>query len=152
MVDNFDDIYMRKALDQAKLAEKAGEVPIGAVLVKDDQVIAESHNSPISLNDPTAHAEVRILRKAAEKLGNYRLNNTTLYVTLEPCAMCLGAMVHSRIKRLVFGAYDLKTGVIETRAKWAEHPMFNHHFAYKGGVMESECAGLLREFFLQRRR
>jgi len=106
-----DEKWMALAIEQAKLAEKINEVPVGAVLVQDNQLIASAHNQPISNNDPTAHAEIQLLRAAGKKLNNYRLPNTTLYVTLEPCTMCLGAMIHARISRIVFGAYDQKTGV-----------------------------------------
>ena len=108
---NEDEKWMALALEQANEAEKHGEVPVGAVLVKDGLLIAKAHNQPISSNDPTAHAEIQLLRIAGEKLANYRLTNTSLYVTLEPCAMCFGAMVHARIERIVFGAHDPKTGV-----------------------------------------
>jgi len=108
---SIDEEWMALAIEQAKLAEKINEVPVGAVLVQDDQLIASAHNQPISNNDPTAHAEIQLLRAAGKQLNNYRLPNTTLYVTLEPCTMCLGAMIHARISRIVFGAYDEKTGV-----------------------------------------
>jgi tRNA(adenine34) deaminase len=103
--------WMKLALEQARLAQAMSEVPVGAVLVQDDQLIASTHNQPISNNDPTAHAEIQLLRAAGKQLNNYRLPNTTLYVTLEPCTMCLGAMIHARVSRIVFGAYDQKTGV-----------------------------------------
>ncbi len=134
-----DDIYfMTRALELAQHAASINEVPVGAVLVLDNKIISEGFNCPISTNDPTAHAEIIALRRASEKLNNYRLLNTTLYVTLEPCLMCMGAMTHARVQRLVFGANDLR-----------ESP--NHKIDSRGGVLEAECAQLLRGFFQTRR-
>ena len=143
--------YMQLALDQARLAEQAGEVPVGAVLTLNDEVIATGFNQPISMNDPTAHAEVVCLRNAAKVLENYRLLDTTLYVTLEPCTMCLGAMIHARVEKLVFGAYDPKSGAICSAIPLADNPNYNHQLPWQGGVREAECKALLQAFFRARR-
>ncbi len=142
---------MELAIQQARLAEKIDEVPVGAVLVQDDQLITSAHNQPITNNDPTAHAEIQLLRKAGEKLNNYRLPNTTLYVTLEPCTMCLGAMIHARISRVVFGAYDEKTGVCGSCQDLSTSECFNHAIEIQGGVLADECKNLLQNFFKNRR-
>jgi tRNA(adenine34) deaminase len=147
-----DENWMALAIEQAKLAEKIGEVPVGAVLVQDDQLIASAHNQPISNNDPTAHAEIQLLRKAGKELNNYRLPNTTLYVTLEPCTMCLGAMIHARVSRIVFGAYDQKTGVCGSCQDLSTSECFNHTISIKGGVLENNCKQLLQQFFKNRRK
>ncbi|MFK8028234.1 MAG: tRNA adenosine(34) deaminase TadA [Gammaproteobacteria bacterium] len=146
-----DEHWMRCALDAAKAAEKNNEVPVGAVLVKDNQLISTANNSPISLNDPCAHAEVLAIRKAALNLNNYRLPGTTLYVTLEPCMMCAGAMLHARIERLVFGAYDEKTGVAGSCFNWINDEKQLHKINVKGGVLENDCRLLLQNFFKQKR-
>lgn len=146
-----DEYFMRKALSLADQARQNDEVPVGAVLVLDDEIIAEGFNSPISTNDPTAHAEIIALRQAALKLNNYRLLNTTLYVTLEPCMMCAGAMVHSRIKRLVYGAKDPKTGAIESVAQSLDQPFLNHHIEYTGNILGDECGLVLSDFFKAKR-
>ena len=146
-----DEKWMALAIEQAKLAEKIDEVPVGAVLVQDDQLIAEAHNQPISTNDPTAHAEIQLLRKAGKELNNYRLPNTTLYATLEPCTMCLGAMIHARISRVVFGAYDQKTGVCGSCQDLSTNECFNHSIETEGGVLADECKQLLQKFFKKRR-
>lgn len=146
-----DQDWMRQALHLAEQAAAAGEVPVGALLVQDDVLIAEAHNQPISQHDPSAHAELQALRAAAAKCGNYRLLKTTLYVTLEPCMMCLGAMVHARIGRLVYAAADPKTGVIQSAAQLLELPFLNHRFSVTGGVLAEEAAQLLRTFFKQKR-
>jgi tRNA(adenine34) deaminase len=146
-----DEKWMALAIEQAKLAEKIDEVPVGAVLVQDDRLIAEAHNQPISNHDPTAHAEIQLLRKAGKKLNNYRLPNTTLYVTLEPCTMCLGAMIHARVSRIVFGAYDQKTGVCGSCQDLSTSECFNHSIETEGGVLADECKQLLQEFFKKRR-
>ena len=146
-----DEHWMQQALELAKKAEAQGEVPVGAVLVKDDQVIGEGWNHPISANDPTAHAEITAMRAAAEKLQNYRLPGTTLFVTLEPCTMCVGAMIHARIERLVFGAYEPKTGAVTSVFNILQSPEHNHRIHFQGGVLEDECASLLKEFFQARR-
>lgn len=146
-----DEKFMHQALMLAKKAEEAGEVPVGAVIVLDNEIIAEGYNQPILSHDPSAHAEMVAIRAAAKKLGNYRLLNTTLYVTLEPCIMCLGAMVHARIKRLVYGAQDPKTGVIESAAKLADSKFFNHKIEIHSGILAEESGALLKCFFQSRR-
>lgn len=142
---------MRHALRLAQRAELLGEVPIGAVLVKDDILLAEGWNSPIANHDATAHAEINALREAGKVLANYRLVDTCLYVTLEPCAMCMGAIVHARIKRLVFGAYDPKRGAVCSALNLADADFLNHTVSWQGGVLEAECSDLLRDFFRVRR-
>ena len=146
-----DEKWMALAIEQANLAEKIGEVPVGAVLIQDDKLIAAAHNQPIINNDPTAHAEIQLLRAAGKNLGNYRLPNTTLYVTLEPCTMCLGAMMHARISRVVFGAYDQKTGVCGSCQDLTTSDCFNHSIATQGGILANECRSLLQLFFKNRR-
>ena len=143
--------YMQRALELAERAASVGEVPVGAVLVKQEAVIAEAHNAPISAHDPCAHAELLTLQRAGQKLQSYRLPDTTLYVTLEPCVMCIGAMIHARITHLVFGAYDPKTGACGSAMTLHEHPSHNHKIQVTGGVMAAECGELLRRFFHQRR-
>lgn len=143
---------MRLALEQARLAAEMGEVPVGAVLVDEkNQLLASGHNQPISSNDPTAHAEIVTLRRAAESIDNYRLVNTTLYVTLEPCVMCVGAMVHARVKRLVYGAVEYKTGAIESACRLLDTTRFNHRIEIGSGILKEECATILSDFFAQRR-
>ena len=146
-----DKIYMKMALEEAKKAGKRGEVPIGAVLVKESQVIARDHNRSIELNDPTAHAEILALRKAGEILKNYRLNDTVMYVTAEPCPMCASAMIHGRISRLVFGTVEPKFGAVESRFKLLQNDSFNHKVEVEKGVLEKECAEILKNFFRERR-
>ena len=143
--------FMRLALAQATAAAQAGEVPVGAVIVQGDQVIATGRNSPIAGHDPTAHAEIIVLRAAAKSLNNYRLPDCTLYVTLEPCAMCSGAMLHARLKRVVFGASDAKTGAAGSVVNLFDQPQLNHQPVLKGGVLADECVALLKSFFSQRR-
>ena len=150
-MNSVDEKWMALAIEQAKLAEQKDEVPVGAILVQDDQLIASAHNQPISNNDPTAHAEIQLLRKAGKKLNNYRLPNTTLYVTLEPCTMCLGAMIHARVSRIVFGAYDQKTGVCGSCQDLSTSECFNHSIETEGGVLADECKQLLQKFFKKRR-
>lgn len=151
-VMNPDDFhFMSRALAQARLAEAAGEVPVGAVIVKDGRIIAEGWNQPIALHDPSAHAEMLVMRAAARTLGNYRLLDTTLYVTLEPCAMCAGAMVHARVKRLVYAAADPRAGAAGTIFNITRHPALNHQVEVIGGVLADECATALRHFFQARR-
>ncbi|MBW1991927.1 MAG: nucleoside deaminase [Deltaproteobacteria bacterium] len=143
---------MGLALEQARQAGAAGEVPVGAVLVGEDgDLLAEAHNAPISLKDPTAHAEMLVLRQAAARAGNYRLPGATLYVTMEPCLMCAGALVQARIRRLVFGAADPKAGACGSLYRVPEDPRLNHRFEVQGGVREAECRELLRQFFQARR-
>jgi tRNA(adenine34) deaminase len=148
----FDDQYwMKKALQLARKAEAADEVPVGAVIVKDNQLIAEGYNQPISSNDPSAHAEIVAMRHAGQTLNNYRLIDTTLYVTLEPCSMCVGAMIHARIKRLVFGAYDSKTGAAGSAIELIQSDKHNHRIEVIAGVMESDCRQTLQSFFRKKR-
>ena len=142
-----DEKWMDLAIKQAIKAEKEGEVPIGAVLVKDELLIAKAHNQPITKNDATAHAEIQLLRSAGKKLQNYRLTGSTLYVTLEPCAMCFGAMIHARVKRIVFGAYDPKTGVCGSSEDLTNANCFKHKINVTGGVSERKCSQLLQAFF-----
>ena len=147
-----DEKWMSLAIKQAIKAKEEGEVPVGAILVKDGIVIAKSHNQPISTNDATAHAEIQLLRVAGKHQKNYRLIDTTIYVTLEPCTMCLGAMMHARIARIVFGASDPKTGVCGSRADLTTESFFNHEMKISGGVLEKECKELLQFFFKSRRK
>jgi tRNA(adenine34) deaminase len=146
-----DVVYMRRALDLARCGEAEGEVPVGAVVVADGRILAETWNRPVSLDDPTAHAEILALRAAGEALGNYRLAGATLYVTLEPCAMCAGAMVHARIARLVYGASDPKAGAAGSVFELLRAPALNHRVEVTGGVLAAECGELLRAFFQARR-
>ena len=148
---NEDEKWMALALEQAKKAEEHGEVPVGAVLVKDGLLVAKAHNQPISTNDPTAHAEIQLLRAAGEELKNYRLTGTSLYVTLEPCAMCLGAIMHARVEHVVFGAYDPKTGVCGSSENLMDAKCFNHKIILVTGVMVYESKKLLKNFFNLRR-
>jgi tRNA(adenine34) deaminase len=146
-----DEEWMRYAIRLAQRAEQQGEVPVGAVLVKNNQCIAEGWNLPIANHDATAHAEIIAIRKAGQVLENYRLIDTTLYVTLEPCVMCMGAISHSRINRLVFGATDPKRGAVCSALQLTAAPFLNHVVDWHGGVLEAECAALLRDFFRARR-
>jgi tRNA(adenine34) deaminase len=146
-----DQRWMNYAISLAKTAAQQNEVPVGAVLVKNNELIGEGHNAPISQNDPTAHAEIIAMRRAAQQLGNYRLIDSTLYVTLEPCAMCAAAMVHARITRLVFGASDPKAGAVISQARLMDAPYFNHRISYTNGLYDQECGHLLSEFFKARR-
>lgn len=146
-----DDFFMQRALEQAHAAASQGEIPVGAVVVRDGQIIATGCNAPIGGNDPTAHAEMQALRAAARALGNYRLDGCTLYVTLEPCAMCSGAILHARLDRVVFGATDPKTGVAGSVINLFAEPRLNHQTQVQGGVLAHECAALLQAFFQNRR-
>jgi tRNA(adenine34) deaminase len=148
---NLDKKWMRIALEEANLAMNEKEVPVGAVLVQDNILIAQSHNQPIKNNDPTAHAEIQLLRFAGKQQKNYRLNESTLYVTLEPCAMCFGAMIHARIKRIVFAASDPKTGVCGSCINLNAENFFNHKISITGGILENESRELLKKFFISRR-
>jgi tRNA(adenine34) deaminase len=150
MQDN-DHNFMSRALELARMAEAAGEVPVGAVIVKDNVIIAEGWNQPIGLHDPSAHAEMLTMRSAAQSLGNYRLLDTTLYVTLEPCAMCAGAMVHARVKRLVYAATDPRAGAAGTIFNITQHEALNHRLEVTAGVMADEGAAVLRNFFQRKR-
>lgn len=143
---------MQHALAQARLAWQAGEVPVGAVVIDaEGQIVGAGFNQTISCNDPTAHAEIVALRQAAQQQANYRLPGLTLYVTLEPCVMCIGAMLHARLDRIVFGAHDAKTGACGSVLSIHENPVLNHHATVVGGVLAEECAGLLQRFFRERR-
>ena len=148
---NEDEKWMSVALEQAVKAEEQGEVPVGAILVKNGLVVARAHNQPISTNDATAHAEIQLLRAAGEKLKNYRLTGTSLYVTLEPCAMCLGAIMHARVERVVFGSHDPKTGVCGSSENLMEANCFNHKINLVSGVLENESKQPLKNFFISRR-
>ena len=147
----FDEKYMKMALEEAEEAGRKGEVPVGAILVKGDQVLAKDHNRSIELSDPTAHAEVLVLRKAGEVLGNYRLNGTVMYVTAEPCPMCISAMIHARISRLVFGVPEPKFGAVESKFQLLRDNGFNHSLEVTRGILEKECAEILESFFKKRR-
>ena len=149
---NDDEKWMTIAIQEAFKAKAEGEVPVGAVLVKDGQLIAQAHNQPISKNDATAHAEIQLLRAAGMKLQNYRLTRTTLFVTLEPCAMCFGAMMHARISRLIFGAHDPKTGVCGSCIDLTTKNCFKNNIDINGGILENECSKLLQDFFKYRRK
>ncbi len=149
MSDHAD--FMRAALEQARLAFDAGEVPVGAVVVVDGTIVGCGFNRPISAVDPTAHAEIVALRDAAGRLGNYRLVGSTLYVTIEPCLMCVGAMVHARVKTLVFGAPEPKAGAIVSACRAHELPSLNHRMEIVVGVLEEDCRSIIQEFFLTRR-
>ncbi len=146
-----DSWYMRRALELAHRAGQAGEVPVGAVLVADGAIVGEGYNLPISSSDPTAHAEIQALRAAAQRLGNYRLPGSVLYVTLEPCAMCAGALMHARVARVVFGAPDPKTGACGSVVNLFAEARLNHHTEVDGGVLAEECGALMRTFFNGRR-
>jgi tRNA(adenine34) deaminase len=150
-VDSSDLLFMRRALELAREAEAAGEVPVGAVIVKDGSIVAEGSNRPIGAQDPTAHAEIIALRAAAQALGSYRLTDTTLYVTLEPCAMCASAMVHARVRRLVFAATDPRAGAAGSVFNIVQHAALNHRIECTGGVLAEECGALLKRFFVARR-
>lgn len=146
-----EEKFMARAIELAHRAAEHGEVPVGAVIVLDGQIIGEGFNQPIGRNDPTAHAEVMALRDAGTRLDNYRLPECELYVTLEPCMMCTGAMFHARIKRVVFGAADPKTGVAGSVLDLYDVPTLNHHARVEGGLLADECAQVLKDFFAQRR-
>lgn len=151
MTDNNDEFWMRHALHLAQRAWDEGEVPVGAVLVHEGRVIGEGWNRPIGRHDPTAHAEMMAIRQGGKILKNYRLLETTLYVTLEPCVMCAGAMVHGRVGRLVYGARDAKTGAAGSLLDVLRHPGMNHQVQIEQGILAEECAALLSNFFRQRR-
>jgi len=149
---NKDEKWMQIAISEANLAKSKDEIPVGAVLIQNNELIAQAHNQPISHNDPTAHAEIQVLRIAAKQQRNYRLVGSTIYVTLEPCAMCLGAMMHARIKRIVFGASDPKTGVCGSCANLTSEVFFNHRIEVLGGILEKESKEILQSFFKLRRK
>jgi tRNA(adenine34) deaminase len=147
-----DADLMQAALELGREARRRGEVPIGAVVVLDGVVIGEGFNQPIGTNDPTAHAEIVALRDAAKRVGNYRLTGANLYVTIEPCQMCVGAMIHARIERLIYGAREPKAGAIDSAMRAHEHPSLNHRLEATGGVLEDECRGLIQAFFTDQRK
>jgi tRNA(adenine34) deaminase len=151
MSQNPDEHWMRHALECAAAAAAAGEVPVGAVLVAGGEQIARGRNRPIAGHDPSAHAEIDCMRAAGRVSRNYRLNGTTLYVTLEPCLMCVGAIVHARVARVVYGAHDPKSGAVKSVCRGFELPGLNHRVTAQGGVLESECGELLKSFFRTRR-
>ena len=142
---------MRAALDLAREAQRRGEVPVGAIVVLDGRVIGSGYNQPIAAHDPTAHAEIVAIREAAAHLGNYRLTGAELYVTIEPCQMCVGAMIHARIARVLYGAREPKAGAIESAMRAHEHPSLNHRMEAVGGVLEAECRAVIQEFFREKR-
>ena len=148
---NEDEKWMRLALIEASIGESEGEVPVGAILINNNKLLAKAHNQPIIKHDPTAHAEIQVIRAAGQYLQNYRLPHSTLYVTLEPCTMCFGAIVHARIKRIVFAAYDLNTGVCGSCDNLNKTNYLNHKILIKGGVLEHESKKLLQLFFKKRR-
>jgi tRNA(adenine34) deaminase len=147
-----DELLMAAALAQAHLGLAAGEVPIGAVLAIDGEIVARAFNQPIGAVDPTAHAEVVVLREAARRVGNYRLTGATVYVTLEPGLMCVGALVHARVKEVVFGAIEPKTGALVSTVRALDTPGLNHRFEVRSGVREEECRALIQQFFREKRR
>ena len=145
-----DEFFILQALKEAEKSSKKGEVPVGAVVVSENKVLSRAHNETIAKSDPTAHAEIRAIRKACQKRNNHRISDCDLYVTLEPCPMCLGAIVHSRIKRLVFGAYDPKSGAVQSVMKFP-FDRINHNVEVKGGVLAEECGKILKNFFREKR-
>jgi tRNA(adenine34) deaminase len=150
-MSDYQKTYMAQAIDQAKNAQAMGEVPIGAVVVRGDAVIGVGHNQPIAHNDPTLHAEIVAIRDACSAIDNYRLTGCTLYVTLEPCPMCLGAMLYARIKNVYFGAYDKKLGAVTSVYQLLDAPQINHRMQWQGGCEESVCRDMLQAFFKKRR-
>lgn len=146
-----DTRFMKAALAEAKIAASAGEVPVGAVLVRNGKILGRGLNRPVQDSDPTAHAEIMAIRAAAAREKNYRLTDTTLYVTLEPCPMCVGAMLHARVSRLVFGAYDAKSGAAGSVVDLCDDRRFNHRIEVNGGLLEEQCGALLQRFFAERR-
>ena len=151
MQNKTDQFWMSIAIELAKQAGESGEVPVGAVLILDDKMIGKGRNQSIELNDPSAHAEIQALREAGSKIGNYRLNRSKIYVTIEPCTMCIGALVHARIEKLIFGAREPKSGAVAFANDILEKNSFNHRFKVIEGVLEDECSQLLRNFFRARR-
>ena len=150
--ENQDARYMREALRQARRGYRENEVPVGAVVVHDGEVIARAHNRPLHLSDPSAHAEILALRRAGRKLGNYRLPGCTLYVTIEPCVMCVGAIIQARIRRLVVGAMDPKAGACGSALAVLNDRKLNHQVVFDNGILQADCAAILRQFFRERRR
>jgi tRNA(adenine34) deaminase len=150
MSREIEERYMKMALQEARQAGQEGEVPVGAILVKGDRILAKDHNRCIKLHDPTAHAEILVLRKGGEVLGNYRLNDTVMYVTVEPCSMCTSAMVHGRIARLVFGTLEPKFGAVESKIGLIDESL-NHKVKVDRGILKEECSEILKAFFKERR-
>ncbi|GEK72821.1 MULTISPECIES: tRNA adenosine(34) deaminase TadA [Halomonas] len=147
-----DEFYMHRALEQARLAGEAGEVPVGAVVVDAaGEIVGEGYNAPVAGHDPSAHAEIRALRDAGTRLGNYRLDGCTLFVTLEPCLMCTGAIIHARLARVVYGAAEPRTGMVESKANLFAQPWYNHRVTVEGGVLAARVSKLLKAFFAERR-
>lgn len=146
-----DDYWMQQALDQAQRAADCGEVPVGAVLVRDGALIGAGFNSPISAHDPTCHAEIAAIRDASSRASNYRLPGSTLYVTIEPCTMCVGALIHARIARLVFGAREPRAGAVASQLQLLDCDHFNHRVEWSEGVMADDCGGIMTTFFRSRR-
>ena len=146
-----DQFWMSIAIELAKQAEANGEVPVGAVLILDDKMIGKGRNQSIEINDPSAHAEIQALREGGSKIGNYRLNGSKIYVTIEPCTMCIGALIHARIEKLVFGAKEPKSGAVSYARDTLEKNSFNHRFKVIEGILEDECSQLMRNFFRARR-
>jgi tRNA(adenine34) deaminase len=151
-LQNLHAAFMREAIAEASLAAAVGEVPVGAVVVLDGKIVGRGHNQPIATNDPTAHAEIVALREAARAVSNYRLTDTTLYVTVEPCLMCIGACVHARIGTLVYGTTEPRAGAVESRQRAYEHPSLNHKFRIVAGVLAADCRRQMTQFFQERRR
>ena len=145
------ELLMKEALVQAKKALKKGEVPIGAVVVLGDEIIGRGSNQPITTKDPTAHAEIIALKEASNRLDNYRLNEAIIYTTLEPCLMCAGALVHARIKKIIFAAQDTKSGVVVNNGGLIQSEFLNHKVSFEGGILEKEASKLLKDFFLEKR-
>ena len=145
------EFLMREALVQAKKALKKGEVPIGAVVVLGDEIVGRGYNQPITTKDPTAHAEIIALKEASNRLDNYRLNEAIIYTTLEPCLMCSGALVHARIKKIIFAAQDTKSGVVVNNGGLIQSEFLNHKVSFEGGILEKEASKLLKDFFLEKR-
>ena len=148
---DFDKKWMQRALNEARKSADFGEVPVGALIADGSELLAAAGNCPITRVDPTAHAEINVIREAALKQNNYRLSGATLYVTLEPCIMCMGAIIHARIQRLVFGAYDPKAGAAVSRYQIGSDRLLNHSLTIQGGLLHEQCSGLLQTFFKQRR-
>ncbi|MBI2219528.1 MAG: tRNA adenosine(34) deaminase TadA [Candidatus Rokubacteria bacterium] len=146
-----DEDFVREAIAEARRGMAGGEVPVGAVVVAGGAVVARAHNAPVTASDPTAHAEILALREAGRAIGNYRLTGATVYVTVEPCAMCAGAMLHARVARLVYGAPDPKAGAVESLYRLLDDPRWNHRIAVEGGVLAEECGALLKAFFDSKR-
>jgi len=151
LTEDMDSQWMREALREARRGYREGEVPVGAIVVQEGKVIARAHNRPVRLSDPSAHAEILALRRAGRKLGNYRLPGCTLYVTIEPCAMCVGAIIQARIQRLVVGAMDPKAGACGSVLAVLNNRKLNHQVVLSSGILQAECAAILREFFRERR-